>query len=126
MGWVGHVARVKISNVYKIFAGTPEGRPRRRWEGNIKTDLKLKSGRLRTDSNGSGEGPVAGFCKHGNELSGFIKGSECLYLSACEEQLWNSSACDMDVRVSSVAYCPVYGTGWRWADPSVYGVLSYI
>jgi len=27
----------------------------------------------RTESSDSGEGPVAGFCEHGNEPSGFIK-----------------------------------------------------
>jgi hypothetical protein len=28
------------------------------------------------DSSGSGEGPVAGSCEHGNEPSGSIKGGE--------------------------------------------------
>jgi hypothetical protein len=30
------------------------------------------------DSSGSGQGPVAGSCEHGNEPSGFIKGREFL------------------------------------------------
>jgi hypothetical protein len=39
--WVGHVAR----NAYRILVGksegkTPLGRPRRRWVGNIKMDLR--------------------------------------------------------------------------------------
>jgi hypothetical protein len=46
MRWVGHVARMEEeTRVYKVFLGKPEGkralsRLRRRWEDNIKTDLK--------------------------------------------------------------------------------------
>ena len=44
MRWVGHVARVRESRVvYRVLVGKPEGqleRPRRRWEDNIKMDLK--------------------------------------------------------------------------------------
>jgi hypothetical protein len=42
----GQVARIgETRNAYKIFIGNPEGkrplgRPRRRWEGNIKVDLR--------------------------------------------------------------------------------------
>jgi hypothetical protein len=42
MKWMGHVARLrKMSNVYKILVGKPEGkrplgRSRRRWEDNIR------------------------------------------------------------------------------------------
>jgi hypothetical protein len=40
------------------------------------------------DSSGSGQGPVAGCCEHGNETSGSIKGGEFLLsaqqLSACQ------------------------------------------
>jgi hypothetical protein len=39
-------------------------------EGNIKIDLR----EIGLDLSGSGYGPVAGFCEHGNEPSGFIKG----------------------------------------------------
>ena len=45
MRWVGHVARVKEGRgVHKVLVGKPEGkrplgRPRRRWEDNIKMDL---------------------------------------------------------------------------------------
>jgi hypothetical protein len=46
MRWTGHVARMgKKRNAYKILAGKPEGkrplgRPRRRWEDNIRMDLR--------------------------------------------------------------------------------------
>jgi hypothetical protein len=46
MKWAGHVARMwEKSNAYRILVGTPEGkrplgRPRRRWEDNIKMDLR--------------------------------------------------------------------------------------
>jgi len=45
MGWVGHVARMgQRRGVYGVLVGKPEGksqlgRPRRRWEDNIKMDL---------------------------------------------------------------------------------------
>jgi hypothetical protein len=46
MGWVGHVARKgKEMGVYRVLVGKPEGkrpsgRPRCRWEDNIKMDLQ--------------------------------------------------------------------------------------
>jgi hypothetical protein len=46
MRWAGHVARMgEGRGVYKILVGSPEGkrlleRPRRRWEDNIKMDLR--------------------------------------------------------------------------------------
>jgi hypothetical protein len=46
MRWVGHVARMgEGRGVYRILVGRPEGkrplgRPRRRWEDNIKMDLR--------------------------------------------------------------------------------------
>jgi hypothetical protein len=45
IGWVGHVAQIrKRRNVYRIFAGKsegkrPPGRPRHKWDDNIKIDL---------------------------------------------------------------------------------------
>jgi hypothetical protein len=45
MRWAGHVARMgKGRGVYRVLVGRPEfkrplGRPRRRWEDNIKMDL---------------------------------------------------------------------------------------
>ena len=44
--WAGHVARMEEGrSAFKILTGTPEGkrplgRPRRRWKGNIRMDLK--------------------------------------------------------------------------------------
>ena len=46
MRWAGHVARMgERRGVYRILVGKPEGkrplgRPRRRWEDNIKMDLQ--------------------------------------------------------------------------------------
>jgi hypothetical protein len=46
MRWAGHVARMgKGRGAYRIFVGRPEGRrplgrPRHRWEDNIKTDFQ--------------------------------------------------------------------------------------
>jgi hypothetical protein len=46
MRWAGHVARMgEVRGAYNILVGKPEGRrplgrPRRRWEDNIKTDLR--------------------------------------------------------------------------------------
>ena len=46
MRWVVHVARMgKRRGVYRVLVGKPEGkrplgRPRRRWEDNIKMDLQ--------------------------------------------------------------------------------------
>jgi hypothetical protein len=46
MRWVGHVARVgEGRGVYRVLVGKPEGkrplgRPRHRWEDNIKLDLR--------------------------------------------------------------------------------------
>jgi hypothetical protein len=46
MRWAGHVARMrKVRGAYNILVGRPDGRrplgrPRRRWEDNIKVDLR--------------------------------------------------------------------------------------
>jgi hypothetical protein len=46
MRWAGHVARMgETRNAYSILVGKPEGksplgRPRRRWEDNIRMDLR--------------------------------------------------------------------------------------
>jgi hypothetical protein len=46
MRWAGHVARMgEVKGAYNILVGKPEGRrplgsPRRRWEDNIKMDLR--------------------------------------------------------------------------------------
>jgi hypothetical protein len=50
MRWAGHVARMgEGRGVYRVLVGKPEGkrplgRPRRRWENNIKTDLQEVGG----------------------------------------------------------------------------------
>jgi hypothetical protein len=45
MRWVGHVALMAEKNAYRILVGKlegkrPLGRPRRRWEDNIRIDLR--------------------------------------------------------------------------------------
>jgi len=46
MRWAGHIARMgERRGVYRVLVGKPEGkrplgRPRRRWEDNIKMDLQ--------------------------------------------------------------------------------------
>jgi hypothetical protein len=46
MRWTGHVARIREDRVvHRVLVGMPEGkkplgRPRRRWEDNIKMDLQ--------------------------------------------------------------------------------------
>jgi hypothetical protein len=46
MRWAGHVARMgEGRDIYRVLVGRPEGkrplgRPRRRWEDNIKMDLR--------------------------------------------------------------------------------------
>jgi hypothetical protein len=42
MGWAGHVAHMgEERGVYRVLVGKPPlGRPRRKWEDNIKVDLQ--------------------------------------------------------------------------------------
>ena len=55
MRWAGHVARVgERRGVYRVLVGKPEGkrplgRPRRRWEDNIKMDFQEVGGGGRGD-----------------------------------------------------------------------------
>jgi len=50
MGWAGHVARIgQERGVYRVLVGKPDGkrplgRPRRRWEDNIKMDFRKWKG----------------------------------------------------------------------------------
>jgi hypothetical protein len=76
----GHVARMgEGRGVYRVLVGRPEGkrslgRPRCRSEDNIKMDLtEIGIDGEKLDSAGSGSGPVAGLCEHGNEPSGSIR-----------------------------------------------------
>jgi hypothetical protein len=69
---------------YRILVGRPEGRrplgrPRRRWEDNIKMDLQeVEMWGNGLDLYGSGQGQVVGSCECGNEPSGSIKRGEFL------------------------------------------------
>jgi len=57
----------------------PLGRSRSRREDDTKMNLKrYRVGGCRMDSTGSGKGPEAGPCEHGNEPSGSIKVREFL------------------------------------------------
>jgi hypothetical protein len=63
--------------VYRVLFGRPEGkrplgRPRRRWEDNIKMDLR-KIGIDGANWIQLAQGPVADLCEHGNEPSGSIR-----------------------------------------------------
>jgi hypothetical protein len=63
----------------RVFVGKPEGkspleRPRRRWEDNIKMELKTnRMAWCALDSSDSDYGLVEGFCEHGNEPLGSLK-----------------------------------------------------
>jgi hypothetical protein len=78
--WEGHVARMgDRRGAYSVFVGKregerPLGRPKRRWEDNIKMALQ----KVGWDRFGSGYGHVAGSCECGNEPSGSIKCGEYL------------------------------------------------
>jgi hypothetical protein len=68
---------------YRALVGKPEGRrplgrPRRRWEDNIKMDLLEVGWGHGLDQSGSGQGQVAGCCGYGDEPSGSIKCGEFL------------------------------------------------
>jgi hypothetical protein len=58
MSWAGHVARMgEEGGVHRVLVGRPEGRrplgrPRSRWEDNIKKDLQEVGGDLGTGWSG--------------------------------------------------------------------------
>jgi hypothetical protein len=60
------------------------GRPRHRWEGNIKMDLKDSLGWYGLDSYGPGKGPMVGSCEHGNEK----KNSKSFQFSVCSDNYY--------------------------------------
>ena len=62
--------------VKKAEGRTKIGRSRRRWEDNIKKDLRKVGWGHRLDRSGLGQGQVAGCCECGSELSGSIKCGE--------------------------------------------------
>jgi hypothetical protein len=104
MRWVGHVeSMVEKIGVYRVVKGKPEGkrplgRPRYRWEGNIKTDIQEGwwggVDWMNLHEAGCGAwtgsiwfrtGKVAGTCECGNEPSGSIKCGEFLdWLRTCQ------------------------------------------
>ena len=83
MRWAGHIARMgKKRGMYRVLVGKPDGRrllgrPRRRWENNMKIDLQeVGCGGYGLDRAGSREGQVAGIFECGNEPSGSMKFGE--------------------------------------------------
>ena len=85
MRWAVHVAHMEEERgMYSVLVGKPEGkrplgRPKHRWEDNIKMVLQeVGCGRYGLDLAGSGYGQVAGTCECGNEPSGSIKCGEFL------------------------------------------------
>jgi hypothetical protein len=80
LSWAGHVARKgDRRGAYMILEGKPEsrslGRPRRRWQDNIKMDLgEVGSGHV-LDRSGSGEGRLTGCCEYCNETLGVMRGN---------------------------------------------------
>jgi hypothetical protein len=54
------------------------GRPRRRWEDNIKMEILEVGLEHRLNRSVSGQGQVAGFCKRDEKFSGTIKCGEFL------------------------------------------------
>jgi hypothetical protein len=78
--WARHGARMaEKRNAYRILLGKPEGKrplgtPRRRWEDNIKMDLRdIGWGGMNWIDLAQDRGPVEASCEHGNEPSGSIK-----------------------------------------------------
>jgi hypothetical protein len=82
--WAGHVARMpERRGAYSALVRKPEGRrqlerPRRRWEDNIKMDLREVGWGHGLDQSGSGYGQVASSCECDYEPSGSIKCGEFL------------------------------------------------
>jgi hypothetical protein len=64
--------------VGRIEGKRPLGRPRRRWQDNIKMDFQEVGGVVGTGWSWLRIGTVAGTCECGNELSGSIKCGEFL------------------------------------------------
>jgi hypothetical protein len=83
MRWAGHLACMgERIGVYMVLVGKPEGRrplgrPRHRWEDNIKLNLS-GSGMWGIDWIDLVQDQVVGTCKCGNEPSGSIKCRELL------------------------------------------------
>jgi hypothetical protein len=72
-------------DAHSVLVRKPEGRrllgrPRLRWEDNIKIDLRDVGWGNDLDLSGSGWGQVASCCECGNEPSGFVKCGEFIEL----------------------------------------------
>jgi len=82
MRWVREYGKIRGA---RFDGKRPLGRPRRRWEHNIKMEFQeVGMRRHGMEWCGSGYGQVAGCCECGNELPGSIKCREFLnQLSAC-------------------------------------------
>ena len=84
MRWAGHVARVgEKRDIYRVLVGKPEGkrqlgRPRPRWEDNIKMDLQEVGWGTWTELIWLRIEQVVGFCESGNEPSSSMKCGEFL------------------------------------------------
>jgi hypothetical protein len=79
MRWAWHVARVgEERDVYRVLVGKPEGkrptgRPRCRWENNIKRDRQEVGGVVGNGWSWLRIGTDVGTCEYGKELLGSIK-----------------------------------------------------
>jgi len=85
MRWVGHVERMgERRGIYRVLVEKPEGkrplgRPRRRWEDNIKRDLQeVGCGGMDWIELAQDRNRWRGTCECGNELSGSIKCGELI------------------------------------------------
>ena len=84
MIWGEHLARMgEMRGAYSLLVGKPEGktqfgRPRRRWENNIKMVLQKSGMGHGLDCSGSVQEQVTGRFECGNEHSGSIKFGEFL------------------------------------------------
>jgi hypothetical protein len=83
MRWAGHVARMgEGRGVYRVLVGRPEGkrslgRPRRRWEDNIKMDLwEIEIDGANWIQLARDRGPVARFCEQGDEPSVSVRNQD--------------------------------------------------
>jgi hypothetical protein len=82
--WTEHVTRTgERRGAYRILLVKPEGkrqlgRPWRKWEDNIKTNLQEVGWWQELDLSGSGLGQVAGSCECGNEPLGSLHFGEFL------------------------------------------------
>jgi hypothetical protein len=83
--WTGHVARMGRGGMHMGFGGKPDGKrplrsPRRRWEDNIKMEIRW-GGMVLTGLIDSGYGPVEGTCiqLHGvRHIEGEARNPICL------------------------------------------------